>query len=672
MAGNGTRTLKVVIVGNAASAKKALAATSEGAVLAESKIGKLGSKLTMFAKVGAVALGAVAVKAGDIGIKTASAMEQAKIGFTTMLGSAEKADTFYRSLQSFAAKTPFDLAGVTKSSQQLLAMGTHAKDVIPTLTAIGDGVAALGGGADTLERVTAAIGQIQAKGKVQSQEMMQLTENGIPAWKFLASYLHTTIPDAMKRVTAGGVDAAQGITALTTGMEQAYGGMMSKQSKTLAGQWSTLKDTVSLALGNLMLKILPLVERVLPKLISLVGSIGPAIHSAADAVTSFFGKLSSGSGKASGVVTSIQGAWGSLRDFLGDVFASITGYYDKHQAQIQALADKARVVLTQLGTMFSAAFAAIAAVVEVGFKVVSVLWDTFGATILGFLTDTVGNIETVFGGLFKALQGVFDVFAGIFSGDWARVWKGLGEIFGGVWDVIKGVLKQALAVIKAALSAALDAIGALWSKAWDGIKAVFVGIWHGIRAVLSGDWQAIRSLIVQPVSDGVDHIKGWFDKLVGFVASLPGKIGHAASGAFDGLWDAFRDSVNHIIDGWNSLSFTLPKVNTHIPGVGTIGGWTISTPDIPRLAVGGTIDTAGLALVGERGPELVSLPSGATVYPNSSPQTRGALGGGVTVHANVNFNVEGSVDERVLPIIDARIDGAFAQLVQEIEAGLEG
>jgi hypothetical protein len=44
----------------------------------------------------------------------------------------------------------------------------------------------------------------------------------------------------------------------------------------------------------------------------------------------------------------------------------------------------------------------------------------------------------------------------------------------------------------------------------------------------------------------------------------------------------------------------------------------------------------------------------------------------VTVHANVNFNIEGSVDERVLPIIDARIDGAFTQLVQEIEAGLEG
>jgi hypothetical protein len=90
---------------------------------------------------------------------------------------------------------------------------------------------------------------------------------------------------------------------------------------------------------------------------------------------------------------------------------------------------------------------------------------------------------------------------------------------------------------------------------------------------------------------------------------------------------AFRGAINFVASGWNRLRFGVPKINTHIPGVGTVGGGSFGVPQIPYLAKGGHILGGGLAMVGERGPEQVYLPTGATV----APLTRGGAGGAVTV-----------------------------------------
>jgi tape measure domain-containing protein len=55
------------------------------------------------------------------------------------------------------------------------------------MTAIGDAVAGVGGGADAIDRVSLAIGQMQAKGRVQSEELLQLAEAGVPPTSCWAS-----------------------------------------------------------------------------------------------------------------------------------------------------------------------------------------------------------------------------------------------------------------------------------------------------------------------------------------------------------------------------------------------------------------------------------------------------------------------------------------------------
>lgn len=194
---------------------------------------------------GLAVIGTALVAAGLKSIQMAGNLEQTKIAFTTMLGSAEAADAFIRQLYDFAAKTPFEIEGLTTAARQLLAFGFQAQEIIPMMEAIGNAVSGLGGGAFEIERVTRALGQMQAKGKVSAEEMMQLAELGIPVWDILAEKIGVSIPEAMDKASKGGISAAEGINALLEGMNERFPDMMEKQSETLLGIWSNLEDNIA-------------------------------------------------------------------------------------------------------------------------------------------------------------------------------------------------------------------------------------------------------------------------------------------------------------------------------------------------------------------------------------------------------------------------------------------
>jgi hypothetical protein len=212
---------------------------------------------------------------------------------------------------------------------------------------------------------------------------------------------------------------------------------------------------------------------------------------------------------------------------------------------------------------------------------------------------------------------------------------------------------------------------------WDQIKNAVVGAINFVINFVTSHWQLLISIILGPfgiiiallitywdqisgaVRTGVSkvigfvaglaalpgRVAGWFadiynratgklTDLVGFVSGLAGKITRAASGMWDGIWSAFRGTINTLIRGWNHLEFKIPSVDTHIPGVGKVGGFTLGVPDVPLLAKGGSISRAGAVVVGDAGPELLDLPAGASVV----PLNRGSAAGGGALVVNVTIN----------------------------------
>ncbi len=178
-------------------------------------------------------------------LELAGNMEQARIGFTTMLGSAEKATAFLKQLQLFAAKTPFEFPQLQEASRLLLAFGFAAQDVVPMMTAIGNAAAGLGVGAEGIDRAVRALGQMRAKGKVSAEEIMQLTEIGIPAYDILQKKFGLSAKQ-MENLGKAGIKADAAVKALVEGMNERFKDMMKNQSLSLLGLWSTIKDTFNM------------------------------------------------------------------------------------------------------------------------------------------------------------------------------------------------------------------------------------------------------------------------------------------------------------------------------------------------------------------------------------------------------------------------------------------
>lgn len=264
-------------------------------------------------------LGAAGAKAMQWALTTASAAEQADIAFSTMLGP-ERAKQMIADLTEFAKKTPFEMSGLTDATQKLLAYGFAADDVILTLRAIGDATAALGSGQEGIDACTRAIGQMQAKGKVMSEEMLQLTEQGIPAWKYLAEALGTDVAGAQEMVTKGSVDAATGIAALKAGMEGDFGGLMAEQSKTLSGALSNLGDAAEATIKEIYKtdaykELASAVADLADPVGDLVGNLMPALE----------GALSAASGAVAGLSSAISSLDASQVQAIVDAVGLLAG-----------------------------------------------------------------------------------------------------------------------------------------------------------------------------------------------------------------------------------------------------------------------------------------------------------------------------------------------------------
>jgi len=187
-----------------------------------------------------------------------SMMEQARIGFTTMLGSAERAEVFLRDMANFAAKTPFEFPELLDASKRMLAYGFAAGDVLPIMEAVGNATAALGLGAEGINRIILALGQMRAKGKLSGEEMRQLTEAGVPAWEMLAEAMGFSADEVgkvMDMASKGLIPADRAIKMLVEGMNKRFPDMMKNMENTWEGVTSTIKDVWRMTVGSITVEL---------------------------------------------------------------------------------------------------------------------------------------------------------------------------------------------------------------------------------------------------------------------------------------------------------------------------------------------------------------------------------------------------------------------------------
>ena len=206
--------------------------------------------ITKTYKASMVALGAAMASIIGVGVKFNSEIESYTASFETMTGSAEKAVEITERLKEIGASTPFETADLAEATKLLMNYGLEADDAIDKMMMLGD---ISQGSADKLGRIATAYGQMSSAGKVSLEDIKQMIEAGFNPLQEISETTGESMSSLYDRISRGTIT----VDEITQAMERStsaggkYFGSMDRQSATLAGRFSTLKDTAGEAFGKM-------------------------------------------------------------------------------------------------------------------------------------------------------------------------------------------------------------------------------------------------------------------------------------------------------------------------------------------------------------------------------------------------------------------------------------
>jgi tape measure domain-containing protein len=213
-----------------------------------------------------IALGVGAFGAGIIGAvvsigKMGGKLQQTQIAMETFLGSSEKAKQLIGDLRQFADVTPFDTNSVIEAGRVLAGAGVEAEGVTDVVKMLGD--ISAGTGKD-LGEMAQLYAKSMNKGKVQTKELLQLVNAGVPIIDKLAKSMNRPKEAIFKMAETGRIkfkDLQQVFKDMTSD-GGIYAGLMEKQSRTLLGRWSTLQGKLQNMGADIGAKLLPSMESI--------------------------------------------------------------------------------------------------------------------------------------------------------------------------------------------------------------------------------------------------------------------------------------------------------------------------------------------------------------------------------------------------------------------------
>lgn len=552
--------------------------------------------------VGGASLGSALTGGSLYAFKQASNLQQTTLAYETMLKSQTQATQMVADLRKFAKDTPFEFTDVATAGQKLLAFGADASQVTSILTTLGDASAGLNMGSEGLSRLSVIFGQIASKGLLQGDEALQLAEAGISVYDILAKQLKMTPAQVRKLGEQSKLSSGTVIPLILKGMDEQFGGLMGKQSKTLGGSMSNLKDTVTQALTDAVMPYVPQITRWvvgltgdIPSLARRVQGLIRDLVDAARRGRDFYYRLRdiAATQGAKRLLRDVGDALGWIKDTLASVLSPVgrlIGFLNDPNNTGKVGDDLDRIAAFCENPAVQATLKGIAVYATAMWSFNSATRATAGAMALlkgsmGFLGVGAGAGAGAGGaaaaGRFSGLAPMAAILAGAGTAGYF-----LSKKTGGKWDEDVDRLRQS------------------WSEA-DGAGGKTLAF---IKWVGGEIWRALTD----PVAG---FFTSWFTK--------EGKGNQALLGWFksvgQGLTDAFKSAVNWLIDAINGLRPSLPFV-------GQVG------PSIPHLARGGDVAQGGLVGVGEAGREILALPRGASVIPRQRAMSELAAAGAGGYH----------------------------------------
>jgi tape measure domain-containing protein len=534
---------------------------------------KVGAVAGIIGKAGLLVAGVAGAAGGAaaaIGVKTAASMEQAEIGFTTMLGSGEKAKAFLGELSAFAAKTPFEFPELQTAASSLISAGVEADQVIPIMTSLGNATSGMGTGSEGVKRATVALQQMNAAGKITGEDLNQLRDAGIPVYDLLAAATGKSkeeVSALAAKGKLGRVELEQLMTALGEGKGlERFGGLMDKQSQSLTGLASTAKDAFGVGMATAIAPLIPLIKDGLGVAIEFLGTAMPKL---ADGI-SYVLDLFKGGGEESGFLTGLQSISSAVEAMLPTLQAIGAGFIAGFRLTLDFITTYVVPAVVALATFLTEKWNEIVAFAQMIWpqlseaighvvNVVTALWRMFGDNLLAIIIAAWELIKAVVSAAIDVVKGIIQVVVAVINGDWSAAWEGVKQIISAVWDAIKAIVTFAVAAVIQVLKAA-----------WDAVRAVTGAAWSAVSSAVSTAGEAVKGFVVAMVARvlaviiGLAQLPGkvaaYFlamvaaakakaGELIAYAVTLPGRILSALGSLHSKLIGAGRDLIQGLIKG---------------------------------------------------------------------------------------------------------------------------
>lgn len=214
--------------------------------------------------------------AGVATVKYTSDIEQLQTSFEVMTGSADKAAQVIDRIRTMGAETPFEMGDLAETTQLLMNYSLTADDALSKMSMLGD---IAQGNADKMQRIATAYGQMSSAGKVSLEDVKQMIEAGFNPLQIISEKTGESMASLYERISKGTLAVSEITAAMQAATSEGgkYYQSMEKQSQTISGMFSTVKDNLQQLGGDLFAPFTDsLRTTILPGTISIIDEISAA------------------------------------------------------------------------------------------------------------------------------------------------------------------------------------------------------------------------------------------------------------------------------------------------------------------------------------------------------------------------------------------------------------
>lgn len=179
-------------------------------------------------------------------------------------------------------------------------------------------------------------------------------------------------------------------------------------------------------------------------------------------------------------------------------------------------------------------------------EVMKTVWDGFCEVLAPIFEGVFQQISNILNEALDILTGLFDIFAGIFTGDWDMVWQGVQEVFGAVWDFVVATFENWISTFTSLADTVLGWFGTDWETVWTNVKTFFSDTWNAISSFFSGILTGIKTFFTDT-----------WNAIVSFFSGILSGIYSSVTGTMTEIHDTFTniwDSITGFLSGaWETI-----------------------------------------------------------------------------------------------------------------------